>query len=955
METIWIYQFRLIVIGDSTVGKSCLLHRFTQGRFPGLRSPACDPTVGVDFFSRLLEIEPGKRIKLQLWDTAGQERFRSITRSYYRNSVGGFLVFDITNRRSFEHVKDWLEEAKMHVQPFQIVFLLVGHKCDLASQRQVTREEAEKLSADCDLKCLSYPWKCKGDYLKNKGSLQFEDKWDFMRPIVLKLLRQESVTKQQWFDLFSDVHAVCLWDDKGPAKIHQALKEDILEFIKQAQARVLSHQDDTALLKAYIVEWRKFFTQCDILPKPFCQLEITLMGKQGSNKKSNVEDSIVRKLMLDTWNESIFSNIKNRLQDSAMKLVHAERLGEAFDSQLVIGVRESYVNLCSNPEDKLQIYRDNFEKAYLDSTERFYRTQAPSYLQQNGVQNYMKYADAKLKEEEKRALRYLETRRECNSVEALMECCVNALVTSFKETILAECQGMIKRNETEKLHLMFSLMDKVPNGIEPMLKDLEEHIISAGLADMVAAAETITTDSEKYVEQLLTLFNRFSKLVKEAFQDDPRFLTARDKAYKAVVNDATIFKLELPLKQKGVGLKTQPESKCPELLANYCDMLLRKTPLSKKLTSEEIEAKLKEVLLVLKYVQNKDVFMRYHKAHLTRRLILDISADSEIEENMVEWLREVGMPADYVNKLARMFQDIKVSEDLNQAFKEMHKNNKLALPADSVNIKILNAGAWSRSSEKVFVSLPTELEDLIPEVEEFYKKNHSGRKLHWHHLMSNGIITFKNEVGQYDLEVTTFQLAVLFAWNQRPREKISFENLKLATELPDAELRRTLWSLVAFPKLKRQVLLYEPQVNSPKDFTEGTLFSVNQEFSLIKNAKVQKRGKINLIGRLQLTTERMREEENEGIVQLRILRTQKCREQLKQLTATTIQRSNCKYKGKRTFHSMRIPGECSSLFNGDPLLVKLKGLGATVEQTKPSSKVEEHGTSSKVILKTIKG
>lgn len=127
------------------------------------------------------------------------------------------------------------------------------------------------------------------------------------------------------------------------------------------------------------------------------------------------------------------------------------------------------------------------------------------------------------------------------------------------------------------------------------------------------------------------------------------------------------------------------------------------------------------------------------------------------------------MPADYVNKLARMFQDIKVSEDLNQSFKEMHKHNKLALPgqiclsydasqlfcctleliivlcldttADSVNIKILNAGAWSRSSEKVFVSLPTELEDLIPEVEEFYKKNHSGRKLHWHHLMSNGIVS----------------------------------------------------------------------------------------------------------------------------------------------------------------------------------------------------------------------
>uniref|UniRef100_A0A8C7U1G4 Cullin-5 n=1 Tax=Oncorhynchus mykiss TaxID=8022 RepID=A0A8C7U1G4_ONCMY len=646
--------------------------------------------------------------------------------------------------------------------------------------------------------------------LKNKGSLQFEDKWDLMRPIVLKLLRQEAVTKQQWFDLFSDVHAVCLWDDKGPAKIHQALKEDILDFIKQAQNRVLSHQDDTALLKAYIVEWRKFFTQCDILPKPFCQLEITLMGKQGSNKKSNVEDSIVRKLMLDTWNESIFSNIKSRLQDSAMKLVHAERLGEAFDSQLVIGVRESYVNLCSNPEDKLQIYRDNFEKAYLDSTERFYRTQAPSYLQQNGVQNYMKY------------------------VRTAVYTCTDCVCVLQADTKL--------REEEKRLHLMFSLMDKVPSGIEPMLKDLEDHIMNAGLADMVAAAETITSDSEKYVEQLLTLFNRFSKLVKEAFQDDPRFLTARDKAYKAVVNDATIFKLELPLKQKGVGLKTQPESKCPELLANYCDMLLRKTTLSKKLTSEEIELKLKEVLLVLKYVQNKDVFMRYHKAHLTRRLILDISADSEIEENMVEWLREVGMPADYVNKLARMFQDIKVSDDLNQVFKEMHKHNKLALPG--------NKHKHSHNTPPFF------------------------HGLYYYHLMSNGIITFKNEMGHYDLEVTTFQLAVLFAWNQRPRERISFENLKLATELPDAELRRTLWSLVAFPKLKRQVLSYEPSVSSPKDFTDSTLFYVNQDFSLIKNSKVQKRGKINLIGRLQLTTERMREEENEGIVQLRILRTQ---------------------------------------------------------------------------------
>lgn len=109
---------------------------------------------------------------------------------------------------------------------------------------------------------------------------------------------------------------------------------------------------------------------------------------------------------------------------------------------------------------------------------------------------------------------------------------------------------------------------------------------------------------------------------------------------------------------------------------------------------------------------------------------------------MVEWLREVGMPADYVNKLARMFQDIKVSEDLNGQFRTSTARH------DAINIKILNAGAWARGSERVTVSLPVELEDYIPEVEEFYKKKHSGRKLQWYaNHMEIGDITNEHGCG----------------------------------------------------------------------------------------------------------------------------------------------------------------------------------------------------------------
>lgn len=122
-----------------------------------------------------------------------------------------------------------------------------------------------------------------------------------------------------------------------------------------------------------------------------------------------------------------------------------------------------------------------------------------------------------LREEELRAQKYLES---CSgSVQNLVDSCVNVLVTANKETILAECPQMIKENETEKLHLMFRLMDRVPeSGITPMLDDLETHIYQSGIADMVQSAEIITQDSEKYVERLLHLFKRFSLLVAEAFK-----------------------------------------------------------------------------------------------------------------------------------------------------------------------------------------------------------------------------------------------------------------------------------------------------------------------------------------------------------------------------------------------------------------------------------------------------
>mmetsp|Transcript_33958 Transcript_33958/g.85215 ORF Transcript_33958/g.85215 Transcript_33958/m.85215 type:complete len:199 (-) Transcript_33958:405-1001(-) len=168
-------SFKLLLVGDSGVGKSSMLLRFTDDHFD--EEIGC--TIGVDFKVKTMEVN-GSRVNLTIWDTAGQEKFRSLTSSYYRGTQGIILVYDVSRRDTFDHLNMWLKEISMYCLATSVVKLLVGNKID-QDERQVPREEGEKFARSNGMVFLECSAKT------NKGIQQtFEE-------MVLKILDNQSL------------------------------------------------------------------------------------------------------------------------------------------------------------------------------------------------------------------------------------------------------------------------------------------------------------------------------------------------------------------------------------------------------------------------------------------------------------------------------------------------------------------------------------------------------------------------------------------------------------------------------------------------------------------------------------------------------------------------------------------------------------------------------------------
>ena len=138
--------YKLLLLGDSTVGKTCFLLRYTDDTFLDMHMA----TIGLDYRLKTLILDDHKIVKIQLWDTAGQDKFRAITRNYYKGARGIILIYDVTNVKSYENIKKWINEIKEEISE-KVSIVLVANKIDNTAERKISKEQGEKLANDYEV------------------------------------------------------------------------------------------------------------------------------------------------------------------------------------------------------------------------------------------------------------------------------------------------------------------------------------------------------------------------------------------------------------------------------------------------------------------------------------------------------------------------------------------------------------------------------------------------------------------------------------------------------------------------------------------------------------------------------------------------------------------------------------------------------------------------------------
>ncbi|XP_047972459.1 cullin-3A-like [Salvia hispanica] len=508
----------------------------------------------------------------------------------------------------------------------------------------------------------------------------------------------------------------------------------------------------------------------------------------------------VHELGLNLWRDYVIhsSKIQSRLLNTILELIQRERTGEVINRGLMRNIIKMLMDLGPS------VYQEDFEKPFLNVSADYYRAESQEYIECCDCADYLKKAERRLNEEIDRVSHYLDTKTEpkiTNVVEKEM------IANHMLRLVHMENSGLVKMlldDKSEDLARMYNLFRRVSDGLSTIRDVMTSHIRDTG--------KQLVTDPEKsknpveFVETLLEKRDKYDKIISSAFSNDKTFQNALSSSFEYFIN-------------------LNPRS--PEYISLFVDDKLRKG--LKGVKDEDVELILDKVMILFRYLQEKDVFEKYYKQHLAKRLLSGKTVSDDAERSLIVKLKtECGYQ--FTSKLEGMFTDMKTSQDTMQGF-------YAACGAELGNgptlvVQVLTTGSWPTQSTNT-CNLPAELSTLCEKFRSYYLGTHTGRRLTWQTNMGTADLraTFGN-VHKYELNVSTYQMCVLMLFNNT--EHLSYKEIEQATEIPSSDLKRCLQSLACVKG--KNVLRKEPM---SKDIGEDDAFSVNDNFtSKLRKVKI---------------------------------------------------------------------------------------------------------------------
>lgn len=580
-------------------------------------------------------------------------------------------------------------------------------------------------------------------------------------------------------------------------------------YLKELVEKSKSHTDE-ALLSFYIREWDRYTTSAKFINHLFRYLNRHWVKREIDEGKKNIYD--VYTLHLVQWRSVLFQETHEKVMAAVLKMVEKQRNGETIEHNQIKSIVDSFVSLGLDEADPtkstLDVYRFNFERPFLEATRVFYETESKQFVAENSIVEYMKKADLRLAEEEERVVMYLHP----DIVLPLRKVCNTALIADHSAILRDEFQVLLDNDRVEDMQRMYGLLQRIPDGLDPLRAKFEAHVRKAGLANVArVAGDADKLEPKVYVDALLEIHTQYQSLVKQAFKDEPEFTRSLDNACREFVNRNDICK--------------SGSNKSPELLAKYTDALLKKSATGAQ--EIDLEVALTQIMTVFKYIEDKDVFQKFYSRMLARRLVHTSSSSDDAETSMISKLKEA-CGYEYTNKLQRMFQDMQISKDLNSGFKEFEANlmsdNSGDMKPIDASYSILGTGFWPLNPPNTEFTPPAELVKAYERFQSFYNQKHSGRKLTWLWQLCKGEVKAnycKNTKTPFTFQVSTYQMAILLLFNDN--DKNSYDDIMKATQLQADVLDPAIGIL-----LKAKIFTMSPDDGKPAG--PGKTFALNYDF-----------------------------------------------------------------------------------------------------------------------------